>query len=89
MRVIEISDNKLNKMADLTEEMLMAGGKLMSCISRREEEMFGERRGEDIRYRDTRNSDMYNRYGGMNESHADRDFEHMMNERRRGRRMMY
>ena len=88
MRVVEISENKLNKMADITEDVLMSMGQLMSCISRLSDEMFGERRGDNMTDRYMRNSGMYNRYGNMGDHNGDREFENMMNERRRSRRMM-
>lgn len=45
MMMIQITDDKVNKMSDLCEEMLAIGGKLMSCIEQmgHESEM-GERR---------------------------------------------
>lgn len=47
MRVIEITESKLDKMSDLAEEMLSAGGKLMHCISELgEENGFNMRRGD-------------------------------------------
>lgn len=56
MRVIEITEDKCQKMADLTEEMLHAGGKLMSCI-----EQLKESKTLNYRSREMRETDRYDR----------------------------
>ncbi len=64
MKIIEITPKKAEEMSNLVEEMLMAGGKLMSCIERLKEESYNERGsyGE----RGSRYNDNYNeRRGGM------------------------
>lgn len=33
MKIIEITESKLHKMSDMLEEMLMLGGKMMTCLS--------------------------------------------------------
>lgn len=33
MKIVEITESKLHKMSDMLEEMLMLGGKMMSCLS--------------------------------------------------------
>lgn len=38
MKLVEITESKLDKMSDMLEEMLMLGGKLMHCISSLQEE---------------------------------------------------
>lgn len=58
MKIIEITAKKAEEMSELVEEMLMAGGKLMSCIERLKEESYNERGG---RY----NDDYNERRGGM------------------------
>lgn len=47
MRVIEITESKLDKMSDLAEEMLTAVGRLMHCISE-----LGEESGLNMRMGD-------------------------------------
>jgi hypothetical protein len=90
-RVIEITEKKINKLSSLVEDMLLAGGELMHCISKMEDEFYGERRGYDG-----------GRYGNrmpmnvsMRGDDYDRDMDegdeirHMINERRRRRGGMY
>lgn len=90
-KVIEITEKKLDKMSSLVEDMLLAGGELMHCISKMEDEYYGERRVSDG-----------GRYGrrmpmnvGMRGDDYDRDMDegdeirHMINERRRRRGGMY
>lgn len=70
MKVVEITENKINDMSDLVEEMLTAGGKLMLCIEKLSNEMYGERSGS-VRYR--MNEDLYGeRRTGMRH-HDDED----------------
>lgn len=90
-RVIEITEKKINKLSSLVEDMLLAGGELMHCISKMEDEFYGERRGSDG-----------GRYGnrmpmnvGMSGDDRDRDMDegdeirHMISERRRRRGGMF
>lgn len=44
MKMIEISDKKVKKMSEHVEEILELGGKLMLCLEKLNEEMYGERR---------------------------------------------
>ena len=92
-KVIEITEKKLDKMSSLVEDMLLAGGELMHCISKMEDEFYGERRGSDggrygrrmpmnVGMRD----DDYDRDRDMDESD---EIRHMINERRRRRGGMY
>lgn len=76
MKVIEISEKKLEKMSDLVEDMLLAGGELMHCLSKMEDEFYGERRPS--------------RYMGMREPEHRDDWDEMhpmYGERRYSRRM--
>lgn len=52
MKIVEISSSKISKMSDLVEDMLLAGGELMHCLSKMEDEMYGERVGSG-RYSDS------------------------------------
>lgn len=104
MRIIEISEDKFEKMGELTEKMLKYGGRLMSCISE-----LGDQYG--ISFRDHeggmhREHDGYGRYGhpheGMGERYRypymdgrhinyrdDEDDEEMRERRRRDSRGRY
>lgn len=96
MKIIEITEGKLEKMGELTEKMLKYGGKLMSCISEMGEEHGMHFRGSgSMGYRD--DDDEYGRYGkhstGMRERYPymnyrddDDEWEDEMSERRGGRR---
>lgn len=86
-RVIEITEKKINKLSSLVEDMLLAGGELMHCISKMEDEFYGERRGSG-------GGSYGNRMPmnvGMRGDYDDRDMDegdeirHMINERRRRR----
>lgn len=63
MRIIEIKEDKLEKMGELTEKMLKYGGRLMSCISEIGDEygMSFRHGDDDMDYRD------YGRYGNRSE----------------------
>lgn len=52
MKVIEITDHKVEKMSELVEEMLHTGGKLMNCLEHLSGEMYGERRRVGMRHHD-------------------------------------
>lgn len=100
MYMIEIKEDKFEKMAEYTEKMLKYGGKLMSCLSEvgedygmsfRDEERYRERGG--MNYREHEEYGRYGKHsGGMNERYPymgmrdDEDYEDEMNERRGGRR---
>lgn len=45
MKVIEITESKMEKMSGLVEDMLLAGGELMHCLTKMSDEMYGERSG--------------------------------------------
>lgn len=89
MYMIEIKEDKFEKMAEYTEKMLKYGGKLMSCLSEvGEEHGYGHREGYGMRYGS--GSTINSRYGyGMRD---DEDWDEMderyddMNERRGRRR---
>lgn len=100
MYMIEISETKLDKMAEYTEKMLRYGGRLMSCLSEIDEK-YGERSEDDysMRYGERSGGNRYggsygSRYdygmrgGSMNyrDEEWDEDEEEMMHERRGGRR---
>lgn len=38
MKIIEVTNKKIEKLSEMCEEMLTIGGKLMSCISQLDEE---------------------------------------------------
>lgn len=86
-RVIEITEKKINKLSNLVEDMLLAGGELMHCISKMEDEFYGERRGSDV------GSYYGNRYGNRMPMHDEDDWDEseemrrMIGERRRRRGM--
>lgn len=90
-RVIEITEKKINKLSSLVEDMLLAGGELMHCITKMEDEFYGERRGSDG---GSYNNRMPMNFG-MRGDYDDRDMDegdeirHMINERRRRRGGMY
>jgi hypothetical protein len=96
--MIEIKEDKFDKMAEYTEKMLKYGGKLMSCLSEVGEEYGISFRGEGsyrggMNYRDEEEysrSMMGNRRGynsrGYNERDDDEWEEGEMSERRGGRR---
>lgn len=58
-RVIEITESKVDKMSNLVEDMLLAGGELMHCLTKLSDEMYGERGGGDY------GNGYGNRYGSM------------------------
>lgn len=72
MKVIEITEDKATKMASLVEEMLHAGGKLMTCIEQLRDddgEMDYRRPRSRMDYRDGDRHEMRDRgndrYGSM------------------------
>lgn len=57
MKIIEVSESKIDKMSGCVEEMLLIGGKLMQCLEELDSESYGERntygmRGGHMGYRD-------------------------------------
>lgn len=96
--MIEINEDKFDKMAEYTEKMLKYGGKLMSCLSEVGEDYGISFRGEGsyrggMNYRDEEEysrSMMGNRRGYNNRGYNERDDEDWeegeMSERRGGRR---
>lgn len=82
MKIIEITETKVDKMAEYAEDALHAMGRLMSCISSLENGGYGERYGdygERGRYG--------NRGGSMNyRDDEDWDSDDMIGERRGRRR---
>lgn len=90
--MIEIKEDKFDKMAEYTEKMLKYGGKLMSCLSEVGEDYGISFRG-GMNYRDEEEysrSMMGNRRGYNNRGYNERDDEDWeegeMSERRGGRR---
>lgn len=96
--MIEINEDKFDKMAEYTEKMLKYGGKLMSCLSEVGEDYGISFRGEGsyrggMNYRDEEEysrSMMGNRRGYSGRGYNERDDEDWeegeMSERRGGRR---
>jgi hypothetical protein len=78
MKVIEITEGKLDNMSGLVEDMLTAGGKLMLCLEKLSNEIHNEKRN-DTRYR--MDESMYDNRRGMR--YQDED---MWDERRYGNR---
>lgn len=85
--MIEISENKYDKMSEYAEKMLKYGGKLMSCISEMgEEHGYGHREGYGMRY--DGGTYMNSRYGyGMRDDEEwEEDDRYDEMKERRGRR---
>lgn len=88
MKVVEISEKKIDKMSELVEDMLLAGGELMHCITKLSDEMYGERSPMDGRYR--RSNEMFGERGYMGMRggrNLEDDGQDMWGERRYTRRM--
>ena len=91
--MIEIREDKVEKLSDHIEKGLHHLGRAMSCVEGMLGDEYGDRGG--MNYRESDNGD-YGRYGkhsgGMNERYPymgmrdDEDYEDEMNERRGGRR---
>ena len=79
MYMIEITEDKFDKMAEYTKKMLKYGGKLMSCLSD-----MGEEYG--MNYREHEDYGRYGKRGGMNYRDDEWDEDEMVGERREGRR---
>ena len=93
MYMIEIKEDKFEKMAEYTEKMLKYGGKLMSCLSEVGEEYGMSFREGGMNYRDEDEEygrsmmgghKGYGMRGGMN--YRDEDWDDEINERRSRRR---
>lgn len=78
MKVVEITEKKLEKMSGLVEDMLLAGGELMHCLSKMEDEYYGDRRyDDDMRYSERSRMNMRgDMYGNRD------DYDDMYGERR-------
>lgn len=68
MKVIEITEEKAQKMSDLVEEMLTIGGKLMTCVSQlKDDDDEANYRRNRMSYRDDRyERDNYRDMDNMN-----------------------
>ena len=77
--MIEITEDKFDKMAEYTEKMLKYGGKLMSCLSD-----MGEEYG--MNYRENEDYGRYGRRSGMNYRDDEWDEDEMSERRGRRRR---
>lgn len=71
MQIIEITEGKVEKMADYAEKMLKYGGKLMQCIEELSEGEGIGRRERGYGYDDDRYEEMGER-GGMGERRGGR-----------------
>lgn len=82
MYMIEISEDKKEKMSEYIEKILHYGGRLMSCLEEMDGEM-GERGDYNMRspYEYSSRYDNYRMYGNRNNEMGDEDM--MMGERRR------
>ena len=71
MYMVEISENKVEKMSDYAEKMLRYGGKLMQCLEELSEgESMGQREYDEDDYDDDEMGEYGNRGGypgGMNQ----------------------
>jgi len=96
-KVIEITESKVDKMSNLVEDMLLAGGELMHCLTKLSDEMYGERGGNTGGGGMSGNRGSYvdrSRYAGMSGNRMSDDYDddddwRMMREmigERRGRR---
>lgn len=73
MKIIEITEDKATKMASLVEEMLHAGGKLMTCIEQlRDDDTEMDYRRPRMNYREGDRHDMRERERGV---WSDREWE--------------
>lgn len=74
MKIIEVKGDKVAKMADMVEDMLMIGGDLMHCMEElKEASMYGER---GMRMKDSR-------YGKMFKPEDDEEMDSMYERRKR------
>lgn len=90
-KVIEITEKKLGKMSEMVEDILLIGGELMHCLSKMEDEYYGERRSD----RDRMDGMGGGRYGERHHDYDHDDWDdsdemrRMIGERRRRRGMRY
>lgn len=90
MKVIQITDEKKEKLSEGLEKMLHIGGKLMQCVESLEEEDDDEEQGEGMRSGYRRGMRGGYRRGGMrNEDEYYGEAEPPMGMRRGGRRSRY
>lgn len=81
MKMIQITE-KIDKMSELCEDMLMAGGKLMRCIEEMSEmSEYGERGSRYGNRYGSYDGNMRGTYGNRGDMREDEDYE--MGERRR------
>ena len=72
--MVQISEDKRNKMSELCEKMLSAGGKLMQCL----EDLDGNQRGgdrddwDDNEYEEEEDYGRYGRTGARKQKHSGR-----------------
>lgn len=92
-KIVEITESKVEKMSSLVEDMLLAGGELMHCITKLSDEMYGERGGGSYGNRSRygeRGGNMGGNYGNrMHDDYDDDEDWRMMREmigERRNRR---
>ena len=77
--IIEIKEDKFEKMAEYTEKMLKYGGKLMSCLSSVGEEYGMSFRDGGMNYREHEEYGRYGKHsGGMNERYPYMGGSHIM-----------
>lgn len=76
MKIIEVSSNKVSKLSEMCEDMLMLGGKMMHCLEELDGEGMYERRGRigmrDGKYgpvMDNDDDDIYERRGRRGRSY--------------------
>lgn len=73
MRMVQITESKIQDISTMVEDMLHIGGKLMSCIEEmkeKEHEMYGERSGRNGNTMSMRDDSRYREY---NEDRAMQD----------------
>lgn len=94
-KIIETTESKVDKMSNLVEDMLLAGGELMHCLTKLSDEMYGERNGNmGDNYGNRGRYGDRSRYGGMSGNRMNDDYDgdddwrelrEMIGERRRMR----
>lgn len=87
MRIIEITESKQSELADMCEEMLTIGGRLMSCIREMGED--NDRMGERSPYYGDRMGMRGRRMGGRYGNRYDEPEPDMPDYDRMGERRMY
>lgn len=93
-KIIEITESKVDKMSNLVEDMLLAGGELMHCLTKLSDEMYGERGGNNMSGGNYGNRSRYGERGNygnrMRDDYDDddddwREMREMIGERRNRR----